>query len=89
MADRQNPYFQAAMRNELLEAACRKSATWLVERAEEETAGDAVSEDSSASKASSEERRQFRRRMWLAFAEQNREEAERHARMREKMERYL
>jgi hypothetical protein len=86
MSDRQNPYFRAAVRNELLEAECRESATWWEKHAEQESAQAAISSDTRQSSVSSEESQQSTRRIWLAFARQLREEADRHARMREKMD---
>jgi hypothetical protein len=89
MFDRQNPYFQAAMRNERLEAECREFASWMEKRAEQESARAAISSDSPQSSVSSEGHQQLGRRIWLALAMQLREEADRHARMREKMEPFL
>jgi hypothetical protein len=89
MSDRRNPYFRAAMRNEFLEAECREFASRMEKQAEQESARAAMSSDSAQSSASSEERQQSRRRIWLAFAMQAREEADRHARMRSEMEPFL
>jgi hypothetical protein len=89
MINRQDPYFRAAMRNERLEAECREFAAWAEKHAEEEAARDGVSSDSSESNGSIEERRQSRRRMWLAVAQALLEEADRHAQMRERMEPFL
>ena len=88
MSDRQNPYFRAAMRHERLEAECRESASWIERFVEEEAAREAASPDSSESDLSSEEWRELRC-MFLEMAKEEREQAEKHARMREKMEPYL
>jgi hypothetical protein len=77
------------MRNEILEAECRESASWMEKQAEVEAAREAMSPDSPESDQSSKQRRQLRRRIWLAFALMVREEADRHARMREKMEPFI
>ena len=55
MADRQNPYFRAAMRNEGLEAACRASAAWIERFLSEGAAREAFSSDSPDSGLSDED----------------------------------
>jgi hypothetical protein len=88
MSDRQNPYFRAAMRNEWLEARCRESASRIEGLYEEEAETRVPSPDSSKFPLSTEGR-QTLRLMMLEFARAQRDEAERHARMRKKMEPFL
>jgi hypothetical protein len=88
MSYRQNPYFRAAMRNESLEAACRELAMHIEARVEEQSARESASPDPKDSNESREEWLKIRR-VTLALARRRREEAERHARMRNKMEPYL
>jgi hypothetical protein len=87
MYDRQNPYFRAAMRNELLEVQCRESASW-IERLFEDAETEVVTPDSSESTLSSQERQELRHIM-LEYARAQRDEAEKHARMRKTMEPFL
>ncbi len=76
------------MRNERLEAACRESASWIERFVEEEVAREAVPLDSSESDVSSEGWQELRR-ILLEHARDQLERAEKHARLREKMEPYL
>jgi hypothetical protein len=89
MFDRQNPYFRAAMRNERLEAECRESAAGFQRMADEELARGATSPDPLRHSGASETRLCSGRLLAELLAKIELEHAERHARMREKMESFL
>lgn len=76
------------MRNEGLEAVCRASAAWIERFLSEGAAREAFSSDSPDSGLSDEDW-SLLREMLLEQAKSNLEEAERHARMRAKMEPYM
>jgi len=90
MFERQNPYFRSAMHHAKQEAECRESAERLARREEEETMRQAGRPDPSDPQASSESR-QFECGLSLEsiLLKIETQDAERHAKMRGKMEPYL
>jgi hypothetical protein len=89
MSDRQNPYFRAAMRNEHLQAECRESAARIQREIDEELATTAASPGPPPPGEPSESRSSFDRLRLQLLVRRELEDAERHARLREKMEPFL
>ncbi len=90
MFERQDPYFRAAMHHALMEAECMESAARMERFIDKESARERVVPNSSENHGLSQPLRSLTRLdIELEFLRRAREEAEKHARIRGQMERYL
>lgn len=90
MFQRQDPYFRAAVHHALMEAECRESASRIQRSIEKESSREGVGPGSPEAHGLSELPRSVTRLdINVELLRREREQAEKHARMRENMQRYL
>src|SRR5262249_44798326 len=89
MFERLDPYFRAAMHHAFMEAECREFAARLKGRLDRESAGEGADDHREEQGLSEPLPSVSRLDLELEFLRRERAEAEKHARMRRQMERYL